>query len=217
MSDSLEALETDLHVEDFGILSLSQSDFEDDDLLAVDSPPKSILDLPEEIVVEIFSYISLPELYHSVALTCKRFCRLTRDPSVRRSIYLSSKSLIATPKAERFVEESHRAASLTLHNRNDSNQLLSAALLGCKRLAHLELKFCQPLNESSLSSLSAAPVVSNLVHFSLQGSNLASSDIVGGLRQFFASASNLRHLNLFGCKILEGEDLVSGYILQKPF
>jgi hypothetical protein len=75
MSEDQEALdiESDVVVEDFGTLSLIDIDDDSDGHAST-----SILDLPEEILLQILSHITLYELYHSVAFVCKLFCRLTR-------------------------------------------------------------------------------------------------------------------------------------------
>ena len=201
MSDSID-IETDLVIEDFGILSFEDSDEEQQDLT-------SILHLPEEILVQIFSYISLQELYHSVALVCKLFCRLTRDPGVRRCVSLSGKGLTVTKEAASFVSEAHNLKSLSLKNRGDSNTLVTAALLNCRNLKILEVRFCQPLTESTLSTFSGSSVVSKLEYFSLEGTGVCVVEPSNASRRhLFASAHNLRHLDLFGCKFLEPEDLV---------
>ncbi len=199
MSDSID-IETDLVIEDFGILSFEDSDEEQQDLT-------SILHLPEEILVQIFSYISLQELYHSVALVCKLFCSLTRDPGVRSCVILNPRGLTVTKEAASFVSEARNLRSLSLNTRGDSNTLVTAALLNCRNLKILEIRFCQPLTESTLSTFSGSSVVSKLEHFSLEGSGFC---VIGpeSRLHFLESALNLRHLDLFGCKFLDPEDLV---------
>ena len=199
MTDPIE-IESDLVIEEFGVLSFDDSD-EDE----CQPPQTSILDLPEEILIHILSYISLYELYHNVALVCKMFCRLTRDPGVRRTIFINNKA--PSEFAEKFVGDALNLTSLTLKNRGDANKLLTAALSHCRHLSHLEARFCQPLTEASLTRLSG--FVSNLQYFSLEGTGVCASEPFNDVwRHLFASAAQLRHLNLFGCRFLESEDLV---------
>jgi hypothetical protein len=211
MTDPIE-IESDLVIEEFGILSFDDSDEEDC------QPPRiSILDLPEEILIHILSYISLYELYHNVAPVCKMFCRLTRDPGVRRTIFINNK---APPEfAEKFVGEALHLTSLSLKNRCDANKLLAAALSHSPHLSHLEARFCHPLTEASLTQLSG--LVSNLQYFSLEGTGVCASEPFNDVwRHLFASAAKLRHLNLFGCRFLEPEDLVRillTYLHTLPF
>ena len=204
MTEALE-IETDLVIHDFGILSFDESD--EDDSLEPLEPKLSILDLPEEVLVQIISYISLYELYHSVALVSKLFCRISRDPCVRNSIYLNHKA--PTLFATTFVSEAVHLKSLFLKNRGDVNKLLAAALSNCRQLTQLEARFCQPLTEASVNSLSSSKVISNLKYLSLEGTGVsANQPFIGVWRHVFSAALNLRHLNLFGCRFLEPEDLV---------
>ena len=170
---------------------------------------RSILRLPEEILIQIFSSVTLYDLYHSVALVCKTFLRLSRDPSVRRSICLTNQGLTGTSEAEKFVAESHHITSLYIRKRDDANTLLTAALQNCRNINLIEIKFCRPLNESTLTLLSRSNVALKLVHFSLEGTNLVTQESVGDAwHHFFSSASNLLHLNLFGCWFLDGSHLL---------
>ena len=207
MSDSIE-IETDLVIEDFGILSFDDSDDDKEDCQV------SIVNLPEEILINIFSHISLHELYHSVAFVCKLFCRLTRDPDVRRAVHLNGRGLTVTKEAEAFVSEAHQLRSLSLKNRGDSNTLVTAALLNCRNLKELEIRYCQPLTEKTLTTFSGSSVVSKLELFSMEGTGFCVVEPYNeSRRQLFASARNLRHLDLFGCKFLEPEDLVRFYFV----
>ena len=204
MADELD-IETELEIQDFGILSFEDSDNED--ILNSFEPKLSILDLPEEVLVHIFSYVPIYQLYHSVALVSKQFCRISRDPSVRNCIYLNHKA--PTEFATPFVSEAVHLKSLFLKNRGDVNKILTAALSNCRQLTQLEARFCQPLTEASLNILCTSKVISNLKYFSLEGTGVsASQPFIGVWRQIFSAALNLRHLNLFGCRFLEPEDLV---------
>ncbi len=199
MTDSIE-IESDLVIEEFGVLSFDES--EEDEF---QTPKISILDLPEELLIHILSYISLYELYHNVAPVSKMFCRLTRDPGVRRTIFINNKA--PSEFAEKFVGDALHLTSLTLKNRDDANKLIAAALSHCCKLSHLEARFCQPLTEASLTRLSG--FVSNLQFFSLEGTGVCASEPFNDVwRHLFASTAKLRHLNLFGCRFLESEDLV---------
>jgi hypothetical protein len=170
--------------------------------------PKSILDLPEEILVFIMTFLSLPMLYGSVARVCKHFCKLTRDPAVRRNISFHRNLPIPT-FAKSFVDEAHRhLTSLSLFKREDSNEIVAAATENCSNLKQLKINLCRALTKSTLDVLARSPVVANLEYVSFSHWNFGDVERVGGtLRRFLEAARNLRHLDLFACGV-ESEDWV---------
>jgi hypothetical protein len=176
----------------------------------VENSPKSILDLPEETLLLIMTFLSLPVLYGSVALVCKKFCNLTRDPAVRRNVCFRDDHPIPTFARSFVVEAHHHLRELSLFRREDSNELVEVAALNCPNLKRLKIDECCTLTKSTISVLARSSVVSNLESVSFRDGNFCGAKIVdGSLRQLLESARNLRHLDLCGYDSLESKDMVN--------
>ena len=46
-----------------------------------------LTELPDEIILRIYSYLTTSETLNSMALVCKQFHRISKDPSVIKDIY----------------------------------------------------------------------------------------------------------------------------------
>jgi hypothetical protein len=162
------------------------------------------------------TFLSLPMLYGSVARVCKHFCKLTRDPAVRRKVRFANDirngrlDLPIPTFARSFVAEAHRhLTSLSLFRRQDSNELVAAAAESCPNLKRLEVDACRALTKSTIDVLTRSPVVSQLEFVSFRKCDPYGSEPSKGiLRQFLVSARNLRHLDFFEYDVLESEDMV---------
>ena len=61
----------------------------EDDIVIEDlEDERNICDLPDEILLKIFSYLKTFEVLNSVALVSKHFHRLSKDPSIITQIFL---------------------------------------------------------------------------------------------------------------------------------
>lgn len=194
------------------MMDLVVEDLEDLDfaLQPPDEDQLSILDFPDEILLQIFSYISLHELYRSVATVCKLFLRLTRDPAVRSSIFISNK--VNQIFAIDFLAESVYTNRLVLKERSDSNVLLQTAFATFHHLNHLELRFCRQINHETFELMANPNIAENLKFLSFDCTDSCTRDPsnqTSSRVSLFSHASNLRHLNLFASKFPESEDLIT--------
>ncbi len=155
-------------------------------------------------------------LYGSVALVCKHFCKLTRDPAVRRNVCIRNKlrydrkDFPIPTFARSFLAEAHlHLTSLSLFRRQDSNELVAAAAESCHNLKRLEVDACRALTKSTIDALTHSPVVVNIEFVSFRfWDQYGSKPSKGMLRQFLESARNVRHLDLINYDVLESEDMV---------
>ena len=53
-----------------------------------------IRELPDEILLKIFDYLPTCDVFKRVALVCKRFYRLTKEPILVKEIYLTSQNSV---------------------------------------------------------------------------------------------------------------------------
>ena len=79
-----------------------------------------LTELPDEILLRIFSHLTTSEIFKKVALVCSQFHRISKDPSVIKDIYFrpnldtSQQSYIKDA-----LERSRELRSLTLRGKFD--------------------------------------------------------------------------------------------------
>ena len=107
-------------------------------------------DLPDDILLLIFGYLSTFEIFKNVALICKNCYRVSRDYSFIQDLQLLDLSRI-TANAERYFEflevlryQSKNLANLTFHG-IASNKIiqncLNIASNACPKLSYLDLSY----------------------------------------------------------------------------
>ena len=109
---------------------------------------KMLQDLPDDILLLIFGYLSTFEIFKNVALICKNCYRVSRDYSFIQDLQLLDLSRI-TANAERYFEflevlqyQSKNVAKLTFHGIASQaiiQNCLNIASNACSKLSYLDL------------------------------------------------------------------------------
>lgn len=94
----------------------------------------NITDLPPELLLEIFSWLSLRELCQCVAPVCKQWNILARHPSLWTELTFSNED-IPTSEVCKLLQKSPLLRRLILKDRRDSDAILRQV---CKTNRHIE-------------------------------------------------------------------------------
>ena len=111
---------------------------------------RSILQLPNEILINILKYLSNYDIHHSVAFVCKKFNELSMDPIFILEIYINQYKLhigmerpyLNYPSQKSicdFLTRSRYLTKLTIEDREDIEILVLNALKSCPKLTILEI------------------------------------------------------------------------------
>ena len=72
------------------------------------------MDLPAEVIVNIFHYLPLTDILLGCALVCKRWNGLTEAPELWRSIDRFDMKVVTTMKVKKLLEKSNSIRSINL-------------------------------------------------------------------------------------------------------
>ncbi|KAF2367798.1 F-box domain [Trinorchestia longiramus] len=81
--------------------------------LQADESHPNILDLPDEVMVEIFSYITPQELHKSMAAVCRRWEQVAYEPSLWRNLSVQDEDLAPCMRTNPGLNEDVRRESLS--------------------------------------------------------------------------------------------------------
>ncbi|XP_027227904.2 F-box/LRR-repeat protein 20 isoform X3 [Penaeus vannamei] len=159
--------------------------------------------LPNEILLEIFSYFTVFELFAIITPVCTRWRRLGQDPTLRKRLVFSFERRVAGDRICELLAGSPHLLSLELQSREDGGDLLRQAATSCKKLRDITAKFSDGLNEDVLRAL--VENCPDVRHFNAEGSRISCSECYFAIAEFH----NLRHLNLSHCQFLDNLGLVA--------
>ena len=158
-----------------------------------------LLDLPNEIVLKVLSYLPCGVLHKKVALVCKRFLHLTRDPSLCLELQFP-KGYLNTEVAESVISRASmlQRLALPLHRSWGSacicQQVVEAAVRSGAKLKELVIGRC-PHNDATLEIVTASLVLNHsLTTITLGGDTYWSRHDVN--IKPLAKLTNLQHLYL---------------------
>lgn len=178
----------DLEVEDLeGLENLDISRTAEDE--------NHILGLPDELLLHIFSHLPLYDIHQRIALVCRHFLRLSRDPSLTLTISLKSDTAGTTDDLTTLIFDSVCLTSLKIRGRDDAEILTSMAITACPKLTSLEINYCGQVSSDCLVQLVDSPLCHTLKSLNLEGT-IVSSHFISQLHRL----KNLRSLNLFNCR-----------------
>jgi F-box/leucine-rich repeat protein 2/20 len=166
----------------------------------------TVIDLPDEVILHIFSYLSTYEICHLIAPVCRHFHRLSYDPCLIRSISL--KPTIDQSDVEFVVAAISRSrclSSLVIKSRQDAEFLASTAAKNCPRLEKLEIIYCNKLSDDCLASIVDSEVGQSLKSLNLECTPLSTH---WGTSQV-TKLANLTSLNLFNCRFFDSFHLAA--------
>lgn len=162
-----------------------------------------INNLPCELLLYIFSFLSVCELCISVAPVCTAWRDLAKDPSLWTHLVFSFQHCVEGERVRRLLEGSPLLLSLELQNREDSGDLLQQVAASCTKLRELTVKFCDGLTEDTFKLLMEN--CPDILYLNIEGSYVYGSKsyhMMAGLHQ-------LRYLNLSHCQALDNSGLIT--------
>ena len=128
----------------------------------------SILDLPNELLINILKYLPNYDIHHSVAFVCKKFNELSMDPRFILEIYINRYKLyigrqrhyLNHPSQKSicdFLTRSRYLSKLTIEDREDVEFLVLNALKICLNLSNLEIiaspEIIEKMKDNSIVSM----------------------------------------------------------------
>jgi hypothetical protein len=121
-------------------------------------PETSIQDLPPELLLCLFEYLSVKELCLSVAPVCKRWSMLSKHPCLWKQLTFGRND-VSTEKVCELIRRSPLLRELFLYCRRDTNAILRAAFAACHHLHTLKIVSCRgsrtvrPISSFTLSRI----------------------------------------------------------------
>lgn len=152
-------------------------------------------ELPAEVLLHVFSFLSVEEICRSVAPVCRAWRDFAADPSLWTSLVFQKS--VTDEQVQEVVSRAPRLVHLELKSHQDGEKLLTHVASTCPKLQHLTVKFCQNVTEEALAAMvQGCP---DLKHLNLEGSQMTSGHY--GIRIF--GFTNLIHLNLSHSRCLD--------------
>jgi len=161
-------------------------------------------ELPDEIILRIYSYLTTSEILNTMALVCNQFHRISKDPSVIKEIYfrpnLDTTQQIYITDA---IMRSRELRTLTLRGRSDAEYLVSTVMKSCHKLETLKIIHCPKLSDDCIASLVESKLAHSLKNLNLECTPLSTH---WGTSQVI-KLRNLTKLNLFNLRLFDSEHL----------
>jgi hypothetical protein len=101
-----------------------------------------IQDLPTELLLDIFEYLSIKELCLSVAPICKQRFMLSKHPCLWKKLTFC-RNKISTKKVCETIRRLHLLWRHTLYQRKDTTVILRVTFASCHHLETLEIMRCR--------------------------------------------------------------------------
>jgi hypothetical protein len=100
-----------------------------------------IMDLPPEVMLQIFSHLSVTDVCQRVAPVCKKWSILARHPSLRKE--LSFGKGISKSNVRKLLHESPLLRRLRLKGRRDTDAILRKVCRSNRHIETLEMDGCR--------------------------------------------------------------------------
>lgn len=159
--------------------------------------------VPREILLYIFSFLSVQELGRSVEPVCVAWRDLARDPTLRTCLIFSFQNHVDGDRIKSLLASAPLLATLELQSREDAQDLLLHAASFCPRLKELTVKFSDGLTEVVFRALMEN--CSRLQSLNVEGSRVCDRESFILMAGFL----HLRHLNLSHCDLLDDVGLIT--------
>ncbi|XP_049826464.1 F-box/LRR-repeat protein 12-like isoform X4 [Aethina tumida] len=108
----------------------------------------NIDNLPEEILLVIFSHLPKRDLYLNVKEVCTQWARLSNDQSLWKRIFAEDN--IPSRMLQDWIRMTPDLRELSLRNRNDINTLTLVISRHCKNLERLCIKSCRGSSKTDI-------------------------------------------------------------------
>lgn len=159
--------------------------------------------LPHEILLYIFSFLTVEELGRSVGQVCVAWRYLAKDPTLRTRLVFSFQNHVDGERIKELLVSSPLLQKLELGSREDGEDLLIHAASFCPRLRELTVKFCNGLTSTVFRMLMEG--CSCLQSLNVEGSRVSDRECF----YLMAGFLNLRQLNLSHCDLLDDLGLIN--------
>ncbi|MPC62958.1 putative F-box/LRR-repeat protein C02F5.7 [Portunus trituberculatus] len=159
--------------------------------------------VPREILLYIFSFLSVKELGRSVEPVCVAWRDLARDPTLRTCLIFSFQNHVHGDRIKSLLAGSPLLTTLELQSREDAQDLLLHAASFCPRLKDLTVKFSDGLTEVVFRALMEN--CSRMQSLNVEGSRVCDRESFILMAGFL----HLRHLNLSHCDLLDDVGLIT--------
>jgi hypothetical protein len=104
-------------------------------------PETSIMELPSKLLLSVFNYLSIREVCACVALVCRRWYILSRQPNLRKDLTFNSNA-VSTKKVCDLLRRSRQLRKLTLYGRKDTDAILQQLLISNRLVERIEICLC---------------------------------------------------------------------------
>ncbi|KAJ8920636.1 hypothetical protein NQ315_004775 [Exocentrus adspersus] len=104
--------------------------------------------LPDEILLHIFSFLSNKELYTVIRCVCKRWCMLASSPVLWKKI--TAQNEVPSRVLCKWIENSPMLREVNLKERSDFNDVTEKLVKHCKNLQSLKIENCKATVKPSL-------------------------------------------------------------------
>jgi hypothetical protein len=135
----------------------------------------NIMDLPPELMLQIFSYLSLRDICQSVAPVCTKWSILARHPCLRQVLYFYED--ISTSNALKLLRGSPLLRRLRLRGRRDSDAILQQVFESNRLIETIEMIRCRgSVNTFEVNGDILGKIIEECTKFSLYivGTNVKS-------------------------------------------
>jgi hypothetical protein len=165
----------------------------------------SINDLPPEILLFIFSWLSLTDLCISVAPVCSRWRLLAKHPCLWTELSFDG-NRVSTEQVCTLLRSSPSLKKLTLTKRDDSNTVLEEVCASNRSIHTIEMKGCQGTeNEQKIDErifIKVLECCSKLRILTLDDTHVSSLDFY---RLLAESLERFMHVSLIRAKKRDAE------------
>ena len=98
------------------------------------------IELPDEMWIKILGFLGQKDVYKSFALTCKRFYKLSLDPSINRSLQLRRIDEIDQEHVINVLKRSQFLTHIRTENCQSFVPLIKTSLESCPKLKSIEIE-----------------------------------------------------------------------------
>ncbi|CAH1777093.1 unnamed protein product [Owenia fusiformis] len=163
-----------------------------------------IHELPQLIILKIFSFFSHSELCHKIMHVCKAWYCLAHDPLLWQHISITSDKDLDNGTILRLMKRSPQLKKLTMWGRNELNQtLVSSFIRYTPKLKTLILEFCHNVNSNMLRIF--IKNCSKISELNLEGCDQIDANCVN----MITDLQYICKLNLSHCVKLTEDDIVT--------
>ncbi|XP_054270784.1 F-box/LRR-repeat protein 2-like isoform X1 [Macrosteles quadrilineatus] len=114
----------------------------------------SVNSLPNEILLEVFSYLDVYDISISVMYVCKRWNIVARDSMLWNNLVFKVDGTMSPSKFKGIVHHLKFLKHVTLRSRKDTNDIICALVQFCPCIVGIKLKFCSDMGADTTRKLS---------------------------------------------------------------